>query len=76
MALDTPTTKEIQDSIVNQVVASTSSVTTLLPRAFTRFFAKVLAGVFMLIYKYAGWMFLQIFIQKYGLGYLLEIIYV
>jgi uncharacterized phage protein gp47/JayE len=63
MALDTPTTKEIQDSIINQVVASTSLVTTLLPRAFTRFFSKVLAGVFMLIYKYAGWMFLQIFVR-------------
>ncbi len=63
MALETPTTEEIKDSIINQVVASTSTVTTLLPRAFTRFFAKVLAGVFMLIYKYAGWMFLQIFVR-------------
>ena len=63
MALETPTTKEIQDSIINQVVASTSTVAELLPRAFTRFFAKVLAGVFMLIYKYAGWMFLQIFVR-------------
>lgn len=63
MALETPTTKEIQDSIVNQVIASTSPVTTILPRAFTRFFAKVFAGVFMLVYKYAGWMFLQIFVR-------------
>jgi uncharacterized phage protein gp47/JayE len=63
MALETPTTKEIKDSIINQVVASTSPVTTLLPLAFTRFFSKVLAGVFMLIYKYAGWMFLQIFVR-------------
>jgi uncharacterized phage protein gp47/JayE len=63
MALDTPTTKEIADQIVAQVVASTSTVVTLLPRAFTRFFSKVLAGVFMLIYKYAGWMFLQIFVR-------------
>jgi uncharacterized phage protein gp47/JayE len=63
MALDTPTTKEVADSIVNQVVASVSPITTLLPRAFTRFFSKVLAGVFMLIYKYAGWMFLQIFVR-------------
>jgi len=63
MAHETPTTKEIAEQIVNQVVASTSIVTTLLPRAFTRFFAKVLAGVFMIVYKYAGWMFLQIFVR-------------
>ena len=63
MALETPTTLEIQEQIINQVVASTSTVTTLLPRAFTRFFAKVLAGIFMIIYKYSGWMFLQIFVR-------------
>jgi len=63
MALETPTTKEVADQITNQVVASTSIVTTLLPRAFTRFFSKVLAGVFMIVYKYAGWMFLQIFVR-------------
>lgn len=63
MALTTPTTEEIYDQIVNQVIASTSLVANLLPRAFTRFFAKILAGVFMICYKYAGWMFLQIFVR-------------
>lgn len=63
MALVTPTTEEIRDQIINQVVASTSLVANLLPRAFTRFFSNILAGVFMICYKYAGWMFLQIFVR-------------
>ena len=63
MALVTPTTKEVADQIIAQVEASVSPVASFLPRAFTRFFAKVLAGVFMIVYKYAGWMFLQIFVR-------------
>ena len=63
MALATPTTLEVQNLIISQVEASVSPVAAFLPRAFTRFFAKVLAGVFMILYKYAGWMFLQIFVR-------------
>lgn len=63
MALETPTTLEVQNLIIAQVEASVSPVAAFLPRAFTRFFAKVLAGVFMILYKYAGWMFLQIFVR-------------
>ncbi len=63
MALATPTTLEIQNQIIAQVEASVSPVASFLPRAFTRFFAKVLAAVFMIVYKYAGWMFLQIFVR-------------
>ncbi len=63
MALVTPTTKEVADQIIAQVEASVSPVASFLPRAFTRFFAKVLAAVFMIVYKYAGWMFLQIFVR-------------
>ncbi len=64
MALETPTTLEIQNQIIGQVEASVAgSFAGFLPRAFTRFFAKVLAGVFMIVYKYAGWMFLQIFVR-------------
>ena len=63
MALETPTTEQIADQIVAQVEASVSPLFSFLPRAFTRFFAKVLAGVFMIVYKYAGWMFLQIFVR-------------
>lgn len=63
MALVTPTTEEIKDQIIGQVEASISQTIPILPRAFTRFFAKVLAGIFMILYKYAGWMFLQIFVR-------------
>lgn len=63
MALTTPTTKEISDTIVSQVSASISQTIPLLPLAFTRFFAKVFAGVFILLYKYSGFIFLQVFVR-------------
>jgi len=63
MALDTPTTKEISDNIVNQISASINQTIPLLPVAFTRFLAKVLAGIFILLFKYVGFNFLQIFVR-------------
>lgn len=62
--METPTTKEIQEQIISQVEVSVAgSFAGFLPRAFTRFFSKVLAAVFMIAYKYVGWMFLQIFVR-------------
>lgn len=63
MALETPTTKEISDNIVNQISVSINQTIPLLPVAFTRFLAKVLAGVFILLFKYIGFNFLQIFVR-------------
>lgn len=63
MALETPTTEQIKDQIIDQVESSISQTIPLLPRSFTRFFSKVLAGVFIILYKYAGWMFLQLFVR-------------
>lgn len=64
MSLQTPTTKEISDNIIAQLEASLNQSIPLLPKAFLRVLAKALAGVFILLYKYAGFMFLQMFVQS------------
>lgn len=63
MSLQTPTTKEISGNIVAQLEASLNQSIPLLPKSFLRVLAKALAGVFILLYKYGGFMFLQIFVQ-------------
>nr|MCH9737100.1 hypothetical protein [Actinomycetes bacterium] len=61
MSLTTPTTKEISDNIIAQLEASFSQTIPLLQKAFFRVLSTVLAGVFILLYKYGGFMFLQMF---------------
>ena len=63
MSLITPTTKEISDNIIAQLEASFSQTIPLLQKAFFRVLSTVLAGVFILLYKYGGFMFLQLFVQ-------------
>ena len=63
MSLTTPTTKDIGDNIVAQLEASLNQTIPLLPKSFLRVLAKALAGVFILLYKYAGFMFLQVFVR-------------
>ena len=63
MSLTTPTTKEINDNIIAQLEASLNQTIPLLPKSFLRVLAKALAGVFILLYKYGGFMFLQIFVR-------------
>lgn len=63
MSLQTPTIKEISDNIVAQMGAALNQAIPLLPKSFIRVLAKVLAGVFILLYKYGGFTFLQIFVR-------------
>lgn len=64
MSLTTPTTAEIADNIQAQIESSLSATAPpLLPKAFIRVLAKVLAGVFILVYRYAGFIFLQMFVS-------------
>ena len=63
MPLQTPTTKQINDNIIAQLEASLNQTIPLLPKAFLRVLAKVLAGVFILLYKYGGWNSLQQFVE-------------
>lgn len=63
MALQTPTTAEIKSNILAQLEATLNQVIPLLPKAFNDVLAKALSGVFILLYKYAGFIFLQIFVS-------------
>jgi len=63
MSLTTPTTSDISANIVSQLESSLNQSIPLLPKSFMRVLAKVLAGVFILLYKYGGFTFLQMFVQ-------------
>lgn len=54
------TTKEISDNIVAQLEATFGPS---MPKSFTRVLAKVLAGIFVILYKYCGFIALQMFVS-------------
>lgn len=60
MAIDSKTTKEISDNILAQLEATFGSS---MPKSFTRVISKVLAGVFVILYKYCGFIALQMFVS-------------
>lgn len=63
MSLDTPTTQQINDNIIVQLEATLNQSIPLLPKSFLRVLARTLSGVFILLYKYAGFMHLQQFVR-------------
>ena len=63
MSLQTPTTKEISDNLVSLLQSALNQQIPLFPKSFLRILAKVLAAVFILLYKYAGFIFAQMFVQ-------------
>jgi hypothetical protein len=62
MSLQTPTTASIRASIIAGLEATLNQTIPLLPKSFNRVLAKVLSGVFILLYKYCGFIFLQMFV--------------
>jgi uncharacterized phage protein gp47/JayE len=62
VALSVPTTSEVKDQIVSQLEAELSTTIPLLPKSFSRVLAAALAAAFMLLYKYAGTIFLSLFV--------------
>jgi len=64
MSLSTPTTKEISDNIIAQLESTLNQTIPLLPKSFMRVLAKALGAVFVILYKYAGFIFLQMFVQE------------
>lgn len=60
--METPTTRQLSDQIVGQLQASLAQTIPLLPKAFARVLAWVLAGAIVIVYKYAGFIFLQLFV--------------
>lgn len=63
MSLVTPTTAEIDAAIIAQLEASLNQTIPLLPKSFMRVLSRVLAAVFITVYKYSGFIFLQMFVQ-------------
>lgn len=63
MSFTQPTVQEINDAIITQLQLAFNQSIPLLPKSFNRVLAKVLAGVFVICYKYIGFVFLQMFIR-------------
>lgn len=63
MSLETPTTQQINDNIIAQLEAALNQSIPLLPKSFLRVLARALSGVFILLYKYAGFIQLQQFVR-------------
>ncbi len=61
MSLTTPTTAQISQVLVSQLEEKINSGLPFMPRAFCRVLAILIAGVFVTLWKYAGWGWLQIF---------------
>lgn len=64
MALVTPTTQQIASNIIGQLETAISQTIPLLPKSFSRVLAKVLAAVYVVLYKYAGFSLLQQFVSS------------
>lgn len=64
MSLTTPTIAAINANIIAQLEAAFGQAIPFLPKAFSRVLAKALAAVFVLLYKYGGWIFLQLFVSS------------
>ena len=63
MSLNTPTTEELYQNIIAQLEASLAQSIPFIPNSFLRVLARVLAGVFITLYKYGGFIFLQMFVS-------------
>ena len=62
MATTTPTTAELSAQILGAIEAQMGQSAPILPKSFIRVLSKVLAAVFITLYKYAGFMSLQMFV--------------
>lgn len=57
-----PTTNELADGLVAAISASINQTIPILPKSFVRVLANVLAAVLIVLYKFASFVFLQIFV--------------
>lgn len=62
-APQTPKTSDISANIVAQVSAQIAQTVPLMPKSFIRVLAKALAGLIVILYKYAGFIWLQMFVR-------------
>ena len=63
MSLEQPSTQEVSENIISQLEAELNQSIPLLPKSFLRVLAKALAAVYQILFKYGGYIFLQIFVQ-------------
>jgi uncharacterized phage protein gp47/JayE len=63
MNISTPTTAALATNITSQIESAIAQSVPLLPRSFIAVLAKALSGVFILLYKYAGSIALNLFVQ-------------
>ena len=63
MALNISSIATLKTNFVAAVESKLSTTVPLLDKAFTRVLAAVHAGQYALLYKYGGWIFLQLFVQ-------------
>jgi uncharacterized phage protein gp47/JayE len=63
MSLETPTISDINNTIIAQLETSLGQTIPFLPKSFIRVLAKTLAGLFVVLYKYGGFIFLQMFVK-------------
>lgn len=63
MTIQPQTSQGVSDLIISSVEAELSQTIPLLPKAFIRVLAKALGGIYVLLYKYCGFMFLQLFVD-------------
>ncbi|UTD07118.1 baseplate J/gp47 family protein [Treponema denticola] len=61
MAYKNKTIKEVEALLINSFEHEFNKKLRLLPKSFIRVFCRVLAGVFIILYKQIGWCFLQLF---------------
>lgn len=62
MDLEVPTTKDLNDEIIDDLAASFGQSIPILPKAFLRVIAKVLAGKLAISFRYSAFTLLQLFV--------------
>jgi hypothetical protein len=60
-AFENRTIAEIKDLLIAAFQQEFNGILRILPRSFIKIFATVIAGVFIILYKMIGWVFLQLF---------------
>ncbi len=62
MSVQVPTTQDLNDQIISDFGGSLGQTIPILPKAFVRVLAWLLAGLVVMLYRYSGFIFLQLFV--------------
>lgn len=68
MAFENKTIQEVYNTFITGLESELNTQFRLLPKAFVHVLAKVMAGVYITLYKLCGWIFLQIFPETASYG--------